>query len=450
MFNFLKPNPPKKNKIPEDKIKDLYQKKRISVFISIYIGYAAYYIIRNNFTISEPYLIKYYGFDKATIGLILSCFAISYGISKLLMGILADKANSRYYIAIGLIISSILNFCFGLTNNKYIMMLLITLIGITQGMGAPAAHKTLSVWFSKHEHGLYVSLWDTSHNIGSGLIPLFVTLSITLFGLKNWRSIFFFPSIISIILAIIVILLGSDIPESVGLPPIEEYHKESNKIITANNDIPIMKIIKESILKRPYMWILAIANASMYIILYGIEDWIPIYLNTVKSFTYSGARDCFALFEFAAIPGTILIGSISDKIFHEKRSFLSVILVTLLGITFTGYYLSASHDFIVFTMIAMGILVYSPKILIMLLAVDLTPKFAIGSIDGFLGLFGYFFGDVIASYFIGILINKGEWHITYLIIISSVIVALICFIILNKAENSINKQLNTIYNSLDI
>ena len=446
MFDFLKPTPPAKNKVSEDKIKNLYHKKRISVFISIYIGYAAYYMIRNNFTISEPYLIKYYGLDKATIGLILSCFAISYGISKLLMGILADKANSRYYIAIGLIISSTLNFCFGLTNNKYMMMLLMALIGITQGMGAPAAHKTLSVWFSKHEHGIYVSLWDTSHNIGSSIIPLFVTLSLTLFGLKNWHSIFFFPSIVSIILAIIVIILGNDTPESIGLPPIEEYHKENNKIVAAHNDIPVMKIIKNSILKRPYMWILAISNASMYIILYGIEDWIPIYLNTVKNFTFSGARDCFSLFEFAAIPGTILIGIISDKIFHEKRSFLSAILVLLLGITFTGYYLSTSHDFIIFTMVAMGILVYGPKIIIMLLAVDLTPKFAIGSIDGFLGLFGYIFGDVIASYIIGIV----GWQVAYWIVIGAIVVSLICFIILIRAEHNADKQLNKIYNSLNI
>lgn len=212
IFTFLKPAPIAKEKVPEEKIKGTYNRRRFSVFISIYIAYAAYYIVRDNFTISSPYLMRYYHFDKATIGLILSCLAISYGISKFIMGALADKCNPRYYIATGLICSAILNLLFGTTSNEYIMMILIIFMGIFQGMGAPAAHKTLAVWFSNKERGLYVSAWNTSHNVGGGVIPLLVTLALAIFGLHHWKSIFFFPSVISIILAIIVIIFGADTP----------------------------------------------------------------------------------------------------------------------------------------------------------------------------------------------------------------------------------------------
>ena len=204
--------------------------------------------------VSSPYLIKYCGFDKATIGLILSLLAISYGISKFFMGSLADKSNPRYYIATGLIGSALLNFIFGTTSNKYVMMILVVLMGIFQGMGAPAAHKTLAAWFSNRERGTYISIWNTSHNVGGGLIPLIVTATIAIFGVSHWQNIFFVPSIISIILALIVVFLGEDTPESIGLPSINEYHHEETVETKVDYyHLPLLTIIKESILKRPYI-----------------------------------------------------------------------------------------------------------------------------------------------------------------------------------------------------
>lgn len=451
MFNFLKPAPIAKEKVPDHQIDRVYRNRRIGVFISIYIAYAAYYIIRDNFTISSPYLMRYYHFDKATIGLILSSLAISYGLSKFIMGAIADRCNPRYYIATGLIASSCLNFGFGMTNNKYVMIVLIVLMGIFQGMGAPAAHKTLSVWFSNKERGTFVSAWNTSHNVGGGIIPIIVTAALSLFGLRHWHSIFFFPSIISIILAFIVIALGADTPESVGLPPIEVYHHEqSEKATNAHVDIPLMKIINECILKRPYIWILAIANAAIYIIRYGVGNWLPIYLHTMKHLSLASARGCFSVYEFAAIPGTILIGIISDKIFKGKRSLLSSILVILLGLTFIAYWYSHSVGVITFEIALIGILVYGPQMLITVLTIDLVPNFAVGGTDGFVGLFGYVFGEVIASYFIGKFVDTLGWSASFWIIIASVILSLICFIILIKAENSLKEQLDAIYKKFGI
>lgn len=452
VFTFLKPAAIPTEKVPDEKIKSSYTKHRASVFISIYIAYAAYYIVRDNFTISSPYLMKYYHFDKATIGLILSCLAISYGISKFIMGSLADKCNPKYYIATGLICSAILNFFFGTTGNEYVMMILIIFMGIFQGMGAPAAHKTLAVWFSNKERGLYVSAWNTSHNVGGGLIPLLVTLALAIFGLHHWKSIFFFPSIISIILAIIVIISGADTPESVGLPPIEEFKKKDYinengnvKVVEAHNTIPLINIIQECILKRPIIWILAISNAAVYVIRYGIENWIPIYLHAMKGFTLAQSRNCFSIYEFAAIPGTILIGIMSDKLFKGKRSGLAAVLVFLLALTFMAYWVTKSSDLIFFEVGLMGILVYGPQMLITVLTMDLVPKFAVGGTDGFVGLFGYVFGEVIASYIIGLLVDQLGWKASFFTIIIAAIVSIICFIILFKAENHITESLDKIY-----
>ena len=67
----------------------------------IFIGYAAYYIVRNNFIFSTPYLMGELGLSKSEIGLLTSCMLITYGLSKGFMSMLADKSNPKYFMALG-------------------------------------------------------------------------------------------------------------------------------------------------------------------------------------------------------------------------------------------------------------------------------------------------------------------------------------------------------------
>ena len=52
--------------------------------------------------------------------------------------------------------------------------------------------------------------------------------------------------------------------------------------------------------------------------------------------------------------------------------------------------------------------------------------------DGFVGLFGYVFGEVIASYIIGLLVDQLGWKASFFTIIIAAIVSIICFIIFLK------------------
>ncbi|RBP99651.1 MFS transporter [Bifidobacterium xylocopae] len=414
---------------------------RIRVFLSIYIGYAGYYIVRSNFSVASPYLKKNYGFTTADIGLITLCLAVSCGISKFVMGMLSDKSNPRFYIATGLLASAFLNLIFGATASKGVMMLLMVLLGIFQGMGAPAAHKSLSNWWAEKERGSFVSMWNTSHNLGSGTVAPIVGFALAAFGPHMWKSIFFVPSAISIIMAVLVVVLGADTPESVGLPPIQEFKAEEYKgekidktKLQAHSDLSIAQIFIRYVASNPYIWVLALSNAFVYIVRYGVLNWIPIYLNEAKGFSLAQARSSFALFEYAAIPGTILIGWMSDRFFHGKRAGIAAALMALLGVIFLGYWASSSLWAIDVEIALMGIFVYGPQMLIAALTIDLAPRFAIGSTTGFVGLFGYIFGEATASYGIGALVGKNGWNMGFGIIAVSAVFGIICFLILTRAE----------------
>ncbi len=63
MLKIFRPAP-KIERMEESKIDSAYKRYRLQVFISIFIGYAAYYFIRKNFNMAIPYLIETYGFSK--------------------------------------------------------------------------------------------------------------------------------------------------------------------------------------------------------------------------------------------------------------------------------------------------------------------------------------------------------------------------------------------------
>lgn len=153
MFSFLKPAPDSEKLVPQNKIHSTYILRQTGVLLSICIGYIGYYIIRLIFTTEQNPIMKAYHFSTAQIGLVLSCFGIGYGISKLFMGALSDKSNPNRYLATGLFISAILTFFLGSTKNFYIMMLLMLVMSIAQGMGAAACQRTVQLWWGKKRRG---------------------------------------------------------------------------------------------------------------------------------------------------------------------------------------------------------------------------------------------------------------------------------------------------------
>ncbi|MDD5502797.1 MAG: glycerol-3-phosphate transporter, partial [Candidatus Thermoplasmatota archaeon] len=65
--------------MPKEKIDPEYRRYRLQVFLTIFIGYAGYYLVRKNFTLAIPYLIDR-GFNTAELGIVAAALSIAYGI----------------------------------------------------------------------------------------------------------------------------------------------------------------------------------------------------------------------------------------------------------------------------------------------------------------------------------------------------------------------------------
>lgn len=84
-----------KARLPAAEIDPLYRRLRWQIFIGIFFGYAAYYLVRKNFALAMPYLIEQ-GFSRGDLGFALSGISIAYGFSKFIMGSVSDRSNPRW------------------------------------------------------------------------------------------------------------------------------------------------------------------------------------------------------------------------------------------------------------------------------------------------------------------------------------------------------------------
>lgn len=415
MFSFLRPAPAI-DRLPAERIDPEYKRLRRQVFAGIFIGYAAYYLVRKNFALAMPDILQDYPqYSKADLGTAMTGLSIAYGVSKFLMGSVSDRSNPRYFLPLGLLLSCTILFVFGFVKEVYaslfLMIALQTLNGWVNGMGWPPCGKTMVHWFSTKERGVTVSMWNVAHNVGGALVAGFAVLGVWLF--HDWGAKFYFNAMIAAVIAVVVWFLLRDTPQSCGLPPIEEYKNDYPQDYSAEHErtFSFREIFLQHVLNNGLLWAIAVANAFAYFVRYGVVDWIPTYLQTAKGFSFHESSFAWSLYEYAAIPGTILCGWMSDKVFKGRRAPATILFMGLTLIAVVAYALNRHGplwiDCVALT--AIGFLIYGPIMIIGLHALDLVPKKAAGTAAGFTGFFGYVFGSAIAGTGVGWIADHWGW-----------------------------------------
>ena len=75
---------------------------QMRTIIATMVGYALFYFVRKNFSLAMPGLEADLGISKTSLGIFLTLNGLIYGFSRFANGILADRMNARWYMAVGL------------------------------------------------------------------------------------------------------------------------------------------------------------------------------------------------------------------------------------------------------------------------------------------------------------------------------------------------------------
>jgi OPA family glycerol-3-phosphate transporter-like MFS transporter len=431
MISLLRPAPDIA-RLPDPDAGPAYRRLRAQVFVGIFLGYVASYLIRKNLSLAMPDILEARPeLTKAMLGVPLTWLSLTYGVSKFVMGTVSDRSNPRGFLFVGLLLSALIQSVCGLDKSIYGSLATLSVLqaanGWVQGMCHPPCGKTIVHWFGRSERGRAVSLWNVSHNVGAGLAPTVALAAVTFSG--DWGAKFWGNALLAVALAVAALVLMRDTPQSCGLPPIEAHSGDVPKGYSEDSEriLSTREILFQHVFTNKWLWAIAFANVFVYFVRYGIGDWIPTYLKAEKGFDFAKTSWAAAAYEYAAIPGTLLCGWVSDKVFRSQRAPATILFMglTMLGVLLYWFNRTGPIWIDTAALITIGFLIYGPVMVIGLHALDLVPKKAAGTAAGFTGFFGYVFGSAPAGAGVGWIADRFGWNGVFVTMVACCVLTMV-------------------------
>lgn len=430
-------------RLAQDQITSKYPNLRFQVFMGIFIGYAGFYLIRNNIPLIAKVVLDEGWIDKVGVGIIANAVLIAYGFSKFFMATISDRSNARYFMPLGLALSAVVNLAVGLVPALHASVAVFAIVmfvnGWVQGMGWPPSGRVLVHWFSTNERGWKTAIWNTAHNVGGMGVGAAAAAGLSMTG-GAWQSAFWFPAIIALGVAALAFFLIRDTPESVGLPPIEEYRHDPAKVEpdhAAEAGMTYWQIVLKHVILNRTMVLLALANVFVYALRYGVLSWTPTYLSEVHKASVTAGIMGFSLFELAGIFGTLACGWVSDTIFKGNRTWTGIAFMAGVGAFLLAYWLSpvgTPYWMLMVYLFFIGAFIYGPVMLIGLQALDMSARHVAGTSAGFTGLFGYVLGATLASTGVGWLVQNFGWGVTFAVLTCCVVASIVLLAMIGPEE----------------
>lgn len=365
------------------------------------------------------------------------------------MATISDRSNARYFLPIGLALSAVCNFIVAfvpaVSASLAFFAIVMFMNGWVQGMGWPPCGRVLVHWFSTNERGWITAIWNTAHNVGGMGVGAISALGLSLTG-NSWQAAFWLPAIGALVVALFAFIAIRDTPESVGLPPIEEYRNDPPKVEAVSGEEASMgywQIVLKHVILNPVMVYLALANVFVYALRYGVLSWTPNYLSEVHHQSITKGIMGFSLYELAGIFGTLACGWVSDKVFKGNRTITGIVFMTGVGIFLVLYWLSpvgTPYWLLMVYLFFIGAFIYGPVMLIGLQALDMSARNVAGTSAGFTGLFGYVIGATMASTGTGWLIQHYGWGLTYGVLAGFVVVSILLLALVGPHEKRLMEQ----------
>lgn len=390
-----------------------YRRWRTRMLWSSTVSYGLYYFTRKNISVALPLLSKELGYTNKQLGVLGSLLYVSYALGKAGFGFIGDLVNPRTFMAVGLAASALVNLVFSVSSGLGTFAALWCANGLFQATGAPPSAKICVRWFSVSERGTKWGIWNISHQAGGGTILVLAGWLAAAFG---WRGAFAGPALICLGGALFIYWALRDRPEELGLPPIEVYRNDPEvragaEASAVGDDTSFARLVLRRVLLNPQLLTVALGSMCVYIVRYGSLDWTTKYLVEVKGQEVEWAGTITSLVEFIGIPGMLLAGWLSDRLFDARRAPISLIyLVALAGAIGLLYLVPPGHPVLdAAAVAAIGFFTYGPQMLLAgVAAADACGARVAAAAVGVTGLMSYI-GAIISSLGTGTLIDRNGW-----------------------------------------
>lgn len=390
-------------------VAERFRSWQLRTLIGTMFGYAAFYFVRKNLSFAMPAIEADLHISKAQLGGFLTAHGVLYGISRFANGIWADRANARYFMVIGLLLSVVANVWFGFSSSVLWMGVAWMINGWVQGMGFPPCCRLMTHWFHPSELATKMSIWNTSHSIGAWVAAGFCGAIVSV---ASWRWCFFGPAIFCTIAGLILFIMLRDTPSSVGLPEVAvagqaDSHGEDK------SSSEYKAFVRSHVFGNIHLWYIAMANFFVYILRFAVLDWGPTLLKEMKHLSVLHGSWLVIGFEVSGLIGMLLAGWVTDRFFQGRGSRTCVFCMIGAALSMLAFWKLADSlvSCAVFLGLA-GFFIYGPQALIGITAANLATKRAAATAAGFTGIFGYA-STLVSGVGLGWLVQKQGWDMAF-------------------------------------
>ena len=414
------------------------------------IGYTIFYFMRKNFSFAMPGLQQDCGISKSMLGNFLFWGGIVYGLSKFVNGIIGDKVNPKKMLCCGLLACTLVNVAFGFAplfagastrTLAWTFGILLVLNQFFQGTGFPPCAKLIAFWIPPKELATKMSVWNTSHSIGGGLVAKIcgVIMGLGVLGAANqgvgmWRWCFWSMAILGFLGLVLMIVWLPGTPKDEGLPDLPGTEKGDccpcenvSKSNAANGQLVGHDGMAKRVFLNPVIWMLGLANFTINAVRALVADWGPTMLQEAKGFDPSATGTVIMLFEFAGIAGMLFAGWATDRFFGGRAPRLCVFLMALTAALFAAFWFLPSPILGAAALCVGGFCLYGPQALTGVTATNMATKRFAGTAIGFVSLFSYAGVSVAGKVCGNLAQSSGGWRLPLLAMVATAAVGTLLF-----------------------
>ncbi|MCY4355556.1 MAG: MFS transporter [Truepera sp.] len=376
-----------------------------------WVTYAAYYLGRVNISTAIPELRDSLGLSAESIGLLTSGFFFAYAVGQLVSGYLGDRLSPRRLVAVGMLISAVLNLLFGVLAGTLPLLIVWTLNGFAQATGWAPIMRVLTNWHPPDQRRRVAGVYATSFVAGNALTWLFAGWLVTSFG---WRFAFLIPGLLLALFALIWAAAARDRPEGAGLALPEAAGGSAG----GHGSAPELT----RVLLR--FWPLALTGVCGGSLLIPLVVWLPTYFVDELGLSVAASANLSALLPVAGVAGTLSFSWLVASRFRGREiGFALVWFLILAGIALLFPLASGSFAASVALLIVLGATVYGVSTLILITTPMLfSDREETASVAGVID-FSHYIGASIASALIGIIVARWSWFAAFGMLSTSAVLA---------------------------
>jgi MFS transporter, ACS family, hexuronate transporter len=288
----------------------------LTILLSVNFGFVLFDRNATNFLM--PFIQPELGLDNTQVGMLASALSLTWALSALSIGFLADRFSRKSLLVLTTLAFSLCSFLSGIASSFILLLATRLLMGLAEGGIMPVSQALIHTEVAPQHRGLAMGV---TQGFGSSLMGSFVApvLLVAFATALGWRQAFFLTALPGVLAALLmwVLIRPSATAITASTTPIHIPLRD----VLANRNVVLCTLI------------------GTLLVSYLVVTWafMPLYLTQVSGFDPATMGWLMGALGISATIASSAIPALSDKIGRRLPMIVLPILALILPLAALYY-----------------------------------------------------------------------------------------------------------------